>query len=414
MARSRNAWLTPDDTAQPNTIARCLAIPEPLFPMVTGALSLLTEVWNWEQFGTMTPEDAAHLATVMLDEFSEDCGMNCDELLLCLARSPLNSTIPDDAQLRVANGVPQYSYDGTNWLDVYGDVNAQPIGRPLVATSGATADARICLAATRATLVLAETYKGVYGAIAADIYNTANRFANWLNGFNRWLSGIVWPDAAWITQSEALRAHALPTNYAAGELTAQQIQDLLCLIVTHASDNAGIVTFDWGAIRDNAISELGLNPGTAIWSIIVYLKNRGLEIASVTPITDIPLDCDCSEPLEMVIKETDVNWNGLDADISYDAVNNWWYYTGKLFNSGGSYYLPMFGRLANGLFYITQLEVVSGEGPVTNANHRHDQDGIWYYNSNPTGNNRAMYRMRWRIINWSTGIKTYRFRVSLA
>lgn len=292
MAR-RFAYLTPDTDGTQTIVSRCLSVPLPLLPHVVGALSELTNVWQWEQFGTMAPEDAAQLAAVMLNDFSEDCAMNCEELLLCLAQSPLNSTIPDDALLRVENGQPQYSYDGTNWLDVYGDSAADPIGRPLTATTGADADARICLAATRAMLVLAETYKGVYGAVTADIYNTSNRFANWLNNFNRWLSGIVWPDAAWITQSELLRTNALPENYTAGELSAESKQDLLCLLVDYATDTDGVVTFDWDAIRDNTVAALGINPGTAVWSIIVYLKNRGIEIASVTPITDVAGNCSC-------------------------------------------------------------------------------------------------------------------------
>lgn len=72
MARRLNAWLTPD-IGTGETLSRCITMPIELLPYVTGALSALTEPWRWEQFGTMTPSEAAYLSSAMLAQFLNEC-----------------------------------------------------------------------------------------------------------------------------------------------------------------------------------------------------------------------------------------------------------------------------------------------------------------------------------------------------
>jgi len=57
---SKNAWLTPDD-APTNTKCWRVFVPEGEIyeAAMRGALLMLTEVQNWEQHGTQTPEDVA-------------------------------------------------------------------------------------------------------------------------------------------------------------------------------------------------------------------------------------------------------------------------------------------------------------------------------------------------------------------
>jgi len=63
-----NRWLTPN-AAGGETARRVLSIPVELLPHVNGALQQLTEVWNWEQDGTMTPDQAAALSAAMMEEY---------------------------------------------------------------------------------------------------------------------------------------------------------------------------------------------------------------------------------------------------------------------------------------------------------------------------------------------------------
>lgn len=65
------AWLTPDGTAA-GYIARRLLIPDelPFIMAVNGALSLLMDPANWEQYGILTPDEAAgEMEIVVLDFF---------------------------------------------------------------------------------------------------------------------------------------------------------------------------------------------------------------------------------------------------------------------------------------------------------------------------------------------------------
>ena len=70
---SRNAWLTPDDST-----VWCeyrIIIPEPLSPMLEGALVLLCVDENWETFGDLTPEDCAQIFRDAFAELEYGCGV---------------------------------------------------------------------------------------------------------------------------------------------------------------------------------------------------------------------------------------------------------------------------------------------------------------------------------------------------
>lgn len=65
------AWLTPDAPSGV-TIRRVLHIPVELLSSVNGALQELTEAYNWEQYGALTPEQTAALCETMLGEYYVD------------------------------------------------------------------------------------------------------------------------------------------------------------------------------------------------------------------------------------------------------------------------------------------------------------------------------------------------------
>lgn len=69
----RRAWLTPDSIPDP-AICRVLHIPNDvgLIIAVSGALDELCYAENWEQFGTVSPEDAAYAMQEMLWRYFND------------------------------------------------------------------------------------------------------------------------------------------------------------------------------------------------------------------------------------------------------------------------------------------------------------------------------------------------------
>lgn len=71
----RNAWLTTDSIPNPVT-SRVLLIPddEQWIAIVCGAILELTSAYNWEQFGTNTPQECADRAWQMYLEFRDSKG----------------------------------------------------------------------------------------------------------------------------------------------------------------------------------------------------------------------------------------------------------------------------------------------------------------------------------------------------
>lgn len=61
-------WLTPD-TPDGAIVGRVLLIPEVFTPYVDGALEDLADAFNWEAFGTETPDAAALAMRAMIDDF---------------------------------------------------------------------------------------------------------------------------------------------------------------------------------------------------------------------------------------------------------------------------------------------------------------------------------------------------------
>lgn len=75
--KNRRAWLTPDQLLpDAGTFCRHLSIPNDpqLIAATSGALHELTLSYNWEQHGTMTPEEAAKLMDAMLWEYFHSDG----------------------------------------------------------------------------------------------------------------------------------------------------------------------------------------------------------------------------------------------------------------------------------------------------------------------------------------------------
>jgi len=71
-----NGWLTPD-SAPGNVTSRCIFIPDDpqWVAIVAGALIALTFPYNFEQYGTATPDETASVFVDMFDNFSYNIGV---------------------------------------------------------------------------------------------------------------------------------------------------------------------------------------------------------------------------------------------------------------------------------------------------------------------------------------------------
>lgn len=65
------AWLTPDvsDLTGSQVVDRVISLPGSLFFLVTGAISLLSEENNWEQYGDATPAQMSQFFADVLDDY---------------------------------------------------------------------------------------------------------------------------------------------------------------------------------------------------------------------------------------------------------------------------------------------------------------------------------------------------------
>lgn len=71
----RGAWLTPDIGQLSNPLTcRKISISGDLWLYVSGALELLADSDNWEQFGSATPDDMANYFTDAIDAYLNDNG----------------------------------------------------------------------------------------------------------------------------------------------------------------------------------------------------------------------------------------------------------------------------------------------------------------------------------------------------
>lgn len=74
----KHAWLTPDNAdALAELVCKRILVPDsqPFRESVNGALLELTHAWNWEQYGSMTPEETAAAMLDIYDEYmlNGDC-----------------------------------------------------------------------------------------------------------------------------------------------------------------------------------------------------------------------------------------------------------------------------------------------------------------------------------------------------
>lgn len=85
--------LTPD--FESGTLYRSLNIPTWLLPHVNGALLWLTEVWHWEAFGDMTPQQCADGALEMWNAYLESNTM-IGTVLPYATTTPPDNCLPCD------------------------------------------------------------------------------------------------------------------------------------------------------------------------------------------------------------------------------------------------------------------------------------------------------------------------------
>jgi len=253
--------------------------------LMNAALLFLTEAWRYEQVED-TDLTAAETAAKWYEIYVQYLTGECEGVGCCteLRTDPNTGTL-------------QYSNDGgLSWFDVaegpWVDVPNVPTAAPPPPLNQGTDEADRCLAAWNAADVIAEFYRQTAGAAAAGLYNTLLSMNMFLNELNNALLEIAYPQAGRLLNASGFLDFDWGEYASAPTLDSTAMEALRCLLYTYASVTAGVVSFDHGAVYDNLIAELGVNPGTAVTLLVGYMGEAGLNHAGGILANDT---ADCEE-----------------------------------------------------------------------------------------------------------------------
>lgn len=300
-------WLTPDSIPEADD-CRPLSIPasSEWLALVSGALTELTKPYNWQQFGALTVAETVAKMQAIVDAYYEDPCTQC--------------TLPEGSRVIrfTSTGHLQELDSNGEWGDPTGDYSIPPPE----ARTGGTAFDRKCLASKNAVNVLHQLYENL-----ADSWSSHLSEAEALTAFTIGAIGLVGFEFAPITGAIVIFMSVVFTAlyealaYLGADLWDDAVSDQIrCFLLACASDDAGVVTFDWECFmgklnsltNDFLLSETQLRLYLQVTYILYFIGGvDGLNLAGrTTEITDDNCD-DC-----------DTAWCK-----QYDATNGWegWY-----------------------------------------------------------------------------------------
>lgn len=271
-------YLTPDEIPEDDA-CRPLFIPDSTawLAIVSGALTELTQPYNWEEFGTLTVEQCVERMQEMIDAYyDEPCG---------------ECTLPGGGKIIRINLQGHFEEAcGASWCEPTGDYAIPSIP----ARTEPTSDERRCLAAANAENVLAQLYEGV-----VDDFNEAISAAESLLALGTAIGIALAPPLGLAAASAlAIVGIAFGEFFAFMDFLTEDVWDdefsekLRCILLDCATDTAGVVTFDY----DCLVAQLGEYPEAFDFSFsqirligqVLFLLNTisidGLNLAGTTTV----------------------------------------------------------------------------------------------------------------------------------
>jgi len=280
-------YLTPPDLPEDDD-CRPLLIPasSDWLALFGGALTELTKTWNWEDSGGLTvSETVAKMEEILAGWYSDPCDQ-CE--------------LPEGGSIIRINdeGKIEELIDG-EWVEPTGDY----VIPPPEAREGGTADDQICLAAANAVNVLHELYDQLQSyfndelSAAAALLGLAG-FMTTVTAFE--FAPIVAGIAAFMLPIFAGVYSAL--SYLTADLWSEDLdRQIKCFLVECATNDAGVVTFDWdcftgklNSLTDEfGLSEVELRFYLQISYLLFFIGGiDGLNLAAgTTAITEAECDC---------------------------------------------------------------------------------------------------------------------------
>lgn len=279
-------WLTPDSIPEGDT-CRPLSIPSDSIwlALVSGALTELTQKYNWQQFGSLTVDETVAKMQEIVDSYYAGA---------CACRLPGGGHI---IRIGEHGHIEELGDDGT-WGDPTGDY----IIPPPTAREGGTEQDQNCLAAKNAVNVMDQLYETLSEAWASHLSE-----AEALTEFTLAIIAIIGFEAAPITFAivaffEVVFA-ALYTalEYLGADLWDENFTDqMTCFLLNCVNNDEGVITFDYDCLMGQlnsltdsfGLTELQIRLYLQVSYIIYFIGGiDGLNLAART--TEIS-DDDCS------------------------------------------------------------------------------------------------------------------------
>jgi len=310
-----------------------------------GALTELQKAYNYEQFGTLTPEEMAAACEDIINQWYAGVCSDCE--------------LPD------GQPVTRLDADG-NWQTLSNGEWVEPTGAytvpPLPPIDAPTDAERRCLAALNAELVLHQLYEEWTDAWQAelslfDAIITAAEFLTTRVGV--WL-GLLSGGQALIVFAIAEVFYNAMASITADYWDTDFSEKMKCLLLYHAGNVGDTVVFDFVAFREDlALQTNWLDPTFADMRLMIqinymlqFIGAQGLNAAgATTSITDCTLVCGCEE-CGTPITPTGAHWSqaactSCEGDfLAFDGEGM--YSTLTAFNQGS--YADLYSYVSPGTF----------------------------------------------------------------
>lgn len=245
VAISNVPWLTPD-TIPEDDDCRPLFIPasSEWLALVSGALTELTQPYNWQQQGAVTVAQAVAVMQVMVNAYYGGCAP-------CVA-----CTTPGGYHILRLNPdsghVEELADDGT-WQTPSGDYAISPVPARMDSDP-------ICLAAANCVNVLQQIYENITDSFSSEL-STAEAYI----ALATFLASLIAPEFAPITFAiGAFFLAVFAAVYATVEFLTADLWDtnftkaLTCILIDCATNDAGVVTFDYQCVEKALYAQINI------------------------------------------------------------------------------------------------------------------------------------------------------------
>jgi len=341
-------YLTPDDLPE-GRACRALLIPDSTdwLAIVSGALTELIAKYNWQQFGSVTVDDAVAVMQEMIDGYYDGCASS-------------GCTLPEGGSIiRIGDDGHIEVLEGDSWVAPSGDYLIPP---PEAREGGTEAD-QICLAAKNAVNVLHDLYNELQDYFNSELSDAAALLG--LAGFMTLTTAfefapIVAGIAAFMLPIFAGVYSAL--SYLTADLWDEALDNqITCFLQECANNTDGVVTFDWECFTDNlnsltdsfGLSEVQIRFYLQISYLLLFIGGvDGLNLAGgTTEISDD--DCSfCEECGDMI------------CDFVGDVCENFYIATS---DPAGFYLFPVYPGTTG--TYVSSGGPFTGEGYIQSVNY---------------------------------------------